>query len=147
MMNCAKVENHKCASCNTNKIITAQEKGRIYRLNNPSGKKFCKVQIDGCYIDSKQGKRCDYLIIDCERNGFYFVELKGKDLLTAVEQIDQTISYFEGELNGTVYARIVLTKVSVPNIENNPKILKLRRRLKQLSGNLTQKSRQLEETI
>ena len=144
-MNCETVKNHECASCNQKGIITAKEKKCTYRLINKSDKRFCKVKIDGCYI--KEGKKCDYLIIDCERNDFYFIELKGSHLLTAIEQISQTISYFANDLDGTVYARVVLTRVSVPNIANNPKILKLEKRLKKLGGNLKKATIQLVETI
>lgn len=144
-MNCETVENHECASCNRNQIATAREKGRTYRLNNKSRKRLCKVKIDGCYV--KEGRKCDYLIIDCEQNDFYFIELKGSHLLTAIEQIGQTISYFENNLDGTVYARIVSSRFSAPKSYANLKILHLKKRLKKLGGNLIIKSEQLEETI
>lgn len=47
-----------------------------------------KVKIDGC-LDSS-GERCDYLISTQNEN--YFIELKGKNILKALQQIISSIN-------------------------------------------------------
>jgi hypothetical protein len=92
------------------------------------------VDIDGCMI--KNGKRCDFLVIYPENSSVYFVELKGSDLFQAVDQINQSLNILLPYLNNTkINARIVLTKVSVPDIRNSSTLLKFEKRVKLLNGN------------
>ncbi|MCU0289990.1 MAG: hypothetical protein MUF15_26830 [Acidobacteria bacterium] len=68
--------------------ITAEEKHKRFVGENKALRLFSKFKVEDCLI--KVGKRCDFLIIDCEERIAYFIELKGKDLLSAVEQIDHS---------------------------------------------------------
>lgn len=146
MMSCEEFENDKCAQCNCNKIIVAAEKKCKYVLNNLKQEKICKIRIDGCYL--KEGKRCDYLILTCNTQKAFFVELKGNSYLSAVDQILTTIEQFGSKLmNYNINARIVLTKVNVPNLENNPKVNSLKKLLRKKGGTLDKKTIVLEETI
>jgi hypothetical protein len=96
----------------------------------------------------REGSRCDYLVVDCEEERAYFVELKGSDFLHAIKQIDATIDRLQADLSGfSIFARVVATKISVPNLQNNPQVLKMRRRLKSRGGNLDYRTRSIEETI
>ncbi|MEQ8971178.1 MAG: hypothetical protein RIE73_12380 [Coleofasciculus sp. C1-SOL-03] len=147
-----------CTVCSHGKKITAQENKRKYILNNPSGKQVCKVKIDDCVIKSQEQRKCDYLVIICQSDedevedghissgeDLFFVELKGKDLIGAVEQLTQTIEHFKSKITGKVFARVVLSKVPSPkSIEVNPGVIKLRKLLKKYSGNFAYSSRQHE---
>ncbi len=54
---------------------------------NPNQRKVAKITVDGCKI--KDGKRCDFMLVtDTEEN---YIELKGKNVLHACEQIEVTI--------------------------------------------------------
>jgi hypothetical protein len=65
----------------------------------------------------------------------FFIELKGKDLLRALEQINTSIDFISPQLKDfEINARVVVTAVSVPNIQNNPYVLKFRKRIKKLGG-------------
>lgn len=117
-----------------------------YILQNPSRRKVCKVEIDNCVITSQSQRKCDYLMIVCETKDssqpesvdLYFIELKGRDLMSAVEQLTETIKYFQAEkykFTGKVFARAVLSKVPMPKaIESDSKVLALRKLLKKLGG-------------
>lgn len=144
-MTCSEFKGHDCASCNENKDIVARENRSEYRLINLYKEKICKVKIDGCYI--QEGKKCDYLILRCTKKVAYFIELKGCLMLDAVDQITSTIDAMKNTVNKfeSVNGRIVLTKVSVPNIKNNPKILRLEKKLKALNGNLRKETIKLIE--
>ena len=77
----------------------------------------------------------------------YFAELKGKDLLSAIEQLTQTIEYFQSEfsITGKVFARAVLSKVSMPKTsETDARVIKLRKLVKKYRGDFAYGSRQYE---
>jgi len=61
------------------------------RFCKPPTRSARKIRIDGCVI--KNALACDYLIIDW-RERKHFVELKGKDVDYAYEQLEATIPKF-----------------------------------------------------
>lgn len=143
-------ENHnKCTDCSEGKLIVVEENKRKYIFQNLSKKKVCKVKIDGCVIDSQNQRKCDYLIIICELADIYFIELKGRDLISAVEQLTETIKYFQSikyEITGKIFARIVLSKVPMPKaIEVDAKVIALKKLLKKSGGNFDYGSVQFEK--
>lgn len=150
-------ENYQaCTKCSEGKLVVAEENKRKYILQNPYQKKVCKVRIDGCVIPSPSQRKCDYLIIVCEsklaneqESDIYFIELKGRDLISAVEQLTQTIKYFQTEkykITGKVFARLVLSKVVNPkSIEVDSRVIALRKLMKKLGGNFDYGSVQFEK--
>ena len=78
---------------------TAKEKGKEFRLENKSKKTICRVKVDGCLIDDKRTKRCDYLFRICETEKYFLVELKGNSSLSdAVIQISRTFDFINERL-------------------------------------------------
>ena len=154
-------ENHpNCTHCSRRKQILVEENKRKYILKNPSGKQVCRVRVDGCVIKSQNQRKCDYLVIICKSEDevnnnhvssgedLYFIELKGKHLLDAVEQLTQTIEYFKAQFTGKVFARVVLSKSpDVKSTQNSAKVSKLRKLLKKYRGDFAYSSRQYEEQI
>ena len=150
-------ENYRdCTNCSEGKLVVAEENKRKYILQNPYQKKVCKVRIDGCVIPSQSQRKCDYLMIVCEsklaneqESDIYFIELKGRDLISAVEQLTQTIKYFQTEkykITGKVFARAVLSKVVNPkSIEVDSRVIALRKLLKKLDGDFAYGSVQFEK--
>ncbi|MEY3302501.1 MAG: hypothetical protein ACK5RE_09175 [Pseudanabaena sp.] len=150
-------ENYRdCTNCSEGKLVVAEENKRKYILQNPSKKKVCKVRIDGCLVHSQNQRKCDYLMIVCEsklanyqESDIYFIELKGRDLISAVEQITQTINYFQTQkykIMGKVFARVVLSKVVNPkSIEVDSRVIALRKLMKKLGGNFDYGSVQFEK--
>jgi hypothetical protein len=129
------IREHRCTNCGEQPVYVRKEKKSQYRLENPNCRTVCITEIDGCYITD--GIRCDYLAVNYSGLAAYFVELKGSDLLHAVDQIEATINLLRSDLNGfSIFARIVATKIAVPNLRNNPKVLKLQKRLKSRNGDL-----------
>ena len=83
----------RCNVVNKNKIVIAKENKRIFRINNESRFTINKVTVDGCYI--LNGRKCDYLfeIIDNEIKNVFYVELKGKDIEHALDQLETTLKH------------------------------------------------------
>ncbi len=144
-MSCDNFKNHKCSTCDNRKVIVVQQK-RKYTLNNTSEKYVCTVKVDGCLIT--EGARCDYLIINCDESVAYYVELKGKDFLYAIEQITRSIELLSDKINGCkINARIVLTRVPAPDLKNYPKILRFEKLLRGYNGNLRKDTIHLVEQL
>lgn len=145
-MCCDNFEGNECCLCKERDLTVVKEKRCEYRLISKIKKRICKIQIDGCLIID--GIKCDYLLIDCIENKAYFIELKGSDFLHAINQISRSIEYLNNEIsNCSVFARIVLTKVNVPDLKNNPNILKFEKMLKKRGGTLRKETIRMEEKI
>ena len=83
--NCNNLTNNKVVSVSENRIKFTLNNKRLYLIN--------KVVVDNCYI--KDGFRCDYLFEIIKQknviNNVYYLELKGKNILHAVEQLETTL--------------------------------------------------------
>jgi hypothetical protein len=79
----------RCEAKTSSTTIVLAEKGKKAVLNNPRKLPVRKFQIDGCVIT--QGRRCDYLVICTKPNRDIYVELKGQEILYAVEQLEATM--------------------------------------------------------
>jgi hypothetical protein len=128
------------------KIVTCEDARSdtkfIYKNNSKDF--LTKYRVDGCLIKDKNSK-CDYLLLNCTKKISYFIELKGSDLIKAVEQIDRSITVLHQDFNDyTVEARIVLTRVNTTDLKSS-KLISLERRLKKLNGKLIKQTRQLTE--
>lgn len=87
---------NQCNSYNNNKLISIDENRRVLKIKNSSACYINKVKIDDCYI--KVGKRCDYLfeiINGSTIEKVFYVELKGSDIIHAIEQLKATIVHCE----------------------------------------------------
>ncbi|GAB6009165.1 hypothetical protein [Dysgonomonas reticulitermitis] len=129
------------------KIIPIRDKRHKteYRYINKSANHLAKYRVDGGLISS--GKKCDFLLLNCEQKQSYFIELKGSDMSQAIDQIDRSIDLLRHNLTGfAFFARIVLTK-SPPTRVKNTKQVKLEDKLKSLNGGLISRTRLFEEVI
>ena len=93
------------------KIATCEENKKKFTLNNATG--FVKVQIDGGVLSlNDKATRCDFLLFkeeNLKRLIEIFVELKGIDVLKALEQLEGSIQMFAKSNNQ--YAMAVVTKM------------------------------------
>jgi hypothetical protein len=128
------------------KIVTCTDakSSTKYIYQNDSQDILSKYKVDGCLIDDEDSK-CDFLLLNCSKGISYFVELKGSDLIKAVEQIDHSINILHKDFKEySVEARIVLTRVNTTDLKSS-KLIRLESRLKKLNGKLIKQTRQLTE--
>ena len=122
--------------CDTREIIViSDKKSTQWTFRNPTKRCVCLIQIDGCVIENQEVKKCDYLFLVCgqknEKSAF-LVELKGKKLEHALEQLLSTIQQLQENLTGFhICARVATTKV--PKILS-PKAEKTEKQLHKLLG-------------
>ncbi|THD32283.1 hypothetical protein [uncultured Flavobacterium sp.] len=76
--------------CSKSKV--ASENGKRFEIN--SNEDFTRIRIDGCLIASQNVEKCDFGFVRHSNDDFYFVELKGKEIEKAYNQILNTIDYF-----------------------------------------------------
>lgn len=107
-----------CSRLRTDKLICVEENGRKFSLINKQQCEVTQTRVDGCAI--KKGKACDYSFeIHGKSNRIMYVELKGKNVAYACEQIMATIKFFEsGHLSKKREAYIVSSKVR-PQMRTN----------------------------
>jgi hypothetical protein len=118
---------------------------REYIGKNPNKKELMGLRIDDCLIT--EGQKCDFLLININDKTLYFIELKGSDLVKAIDQIDRTLDILLSKIeHQTVHGRVVLSRVSTPDLVSS-RYIKLKKRLKDLNGTLEQKSVLMEEII
>lgn len=77
----------ECTTQTKQKIITFSEKRSTLILNNTNQVEVTCIVVDGCEITS--GIRCDHLMLAKEIE--HFIELKGQDLMHAIEQLIASI--------------------------------------------------------
>lgn len=93
------------------KQVSVSENGKTYSLPLNPPKDSAVYQIDGEIISV--GKKCDKLVavLDNQFGASIFVELKGKDVAHAIDQLESTLNheYFKTNKNNkdVVRARIV----------------------------------------
>lgn len=82
------------SKCKKNaKTIVCSEKKKRYVAHNNNNHNVYQYQIDGDIISSTDTRnRCDYLLEDETTKCAYLIELKGRHLLHALEQIESTIN-------------------------------------------------------
>ena len=129
------------------KVVTFKDKGSAtYKYPNKDNNHLAKYRVDGGLIADK-GKKCDYLLLNCERKSSYFIELKGSDISHAIDQIERSIDELKKNLpNFSVFARIVLTRVNTTHLIDC-KLKKLEKKVELLNGNLMKSSGSFEEPV
>ncbi|MBW1649969.1 MAG: hypothetical protein JRJ44_04730 [Deltaproteobacteria bacterium] len=92
----------KCSKINNNKIISTYENHKAFIINNVGLRIISKVKVDGCLITDDR-IRCDYLFeIDEPIRKVIYLELKGKNVNKAYEQLEATIGYLKKRHNSKV---------------------------------------------
>ncbi len=114
-----------------------------YRAKNPRRRRVTVFCVDGCCIKNREA--CDFLML-ADDNEAWLIELKGRDVAKAIQQIHATLDQFEHALRPrTIHARVVPTRVPAPRIIASDE-MKLRKRLGGKDRYKCQ-ARVLEETI
>jgi len=115
-------------------VSTPSENGKKFTIVLPKGNKeeFLRIKIDKGLLNEidQLTKKCDYGFIRGKTCDYYFVELKGADINSAVEQLISTIKYFKKEYHlesKNTYAFVVSSGLPA---SANLKFLKLVERFK-----------------
>lgn len=125
-------------------IIVSSEQGRQHRAVNSDRCFVTHYQIDGAVI--RTGLRCDYLLINEDKSDAYLIELKGADIVHAVDQLEATAQTLKLALqNYHIKYRLVYTKARTHALMET-KFIKFRQRHGK-PGEFLHRENTLEETI
>lgn len=98
-----------CISLTKDSQIKFEENKRKIIFQNPSRRSYKKVKVDGCAI--KTGQKCDDLLVSQDEYEERYVELKGIDVMHAIDQLEQTILKI-GEFDNNRHSYVICTNVS-----------------------------------
>lgn len=101
-----------CTAKVNDSIIVVQDgnKPRRVYFKNPKKRKINKTKVDGCAI--QKGKRCDFLLVDHKKTEYY-VELKGKKIEEACDQITESIKKLSSDIDAPKYSFVICTRSSL----------------------------------
>lgn len=125
------------------KIKFEENKRKIIFLN-PDRKDYKRVQVDGCAIDDKVTLRCDKLLVSADEHEERYVELKGTDVMHAIDQLESTIVRL-GEFDDNRHAYVISTNVAPAyTTKIQQKVLQFKRKY---NSELVVKEKQLEVAL
>lgn len=111
--------------------VVCKERGKKYNLVNDEQYPIALFHMDGGILrDEKTVSKCDFLYVIYDPNcpTAIFVELKGKDIKHAVDQLNASLErYGKAMEKRRICARIICS--SVPRLFNDPIVKKLKRKL------------------
>lgn len=130
-----------------NQKIPVEENGKRYYINNLNHECIAKVKIDGGLISSSENSKADYMVIRCDHNIIYIIELKGSDVKKACSQILSTLKILT-TLIGTasIHARIICSRVPAPALRSSEHVV-LDKYCKKMNGRLDIKVREYTEVF
>lgn len=110
-----------CSKDYLDPLIVVEENKRKFTIHNPGKKPVKRVKVDGCLIKDKR-QRCDYLFeIGRVCHCVIYLELKGKDIEHAFNQLVSTLEQLKSRHRGlTKICHIVASRVSLkgPKFQN-----------------------------
>ena len=89
-----------CVKFKSDSLIVFSENKSKITFENPDHNTYRAIQVDGCVFSAEDGHKCDKLLESEEYADQYFVELKGGDSSTAVNQLKVTIDKMQPRLSG-----------------------------------------------
>lgn len=103
------------------RIVFKDTKGgqSTYIALNSSCKKVCKISIDG-YLINHERKKCDFGLWVENNNKLFLIELKGRRVEDAIEQLYATHRFFCANYrdeNFNYSFRIVASRINAPNLK------------------------------
>ena len=100
-------------------IVSRDKKNPQYHKGINADKAYVThYQIDGVVI--KNGSRCDFLLMNEDKQTAYLIELKGSDLVKAAEQLEATERALKNELlNYNLRYRIIANKCKTHEIASS----------------------------
>lgn len=99
-------QNEKCIETTNVTLIQVEEIGRKATFQNTKRENYLKIEVDGCVMVNR--KAADWLIVKPDV-GSIIIELKGRDVEHAVNQISETAKFLmeNKDLSGKFSALIV----------------------------------------
>ena len=123
---------------------TAEENGR--KLTLSGSKNFCLLRVDGCWVDGSEQKKCDFIMFCCDSKRAFITEIKGKNIVKACEQIENTYRLLPKEVQTNYKLEGCIIASRVPKTDT--RLARIKDRLKrELRLDIQQQSRQMTISV
>ena len=101
--------------------FTSTENRCTHVGNNINRQMIRQFKVDGEVIASSDpSPRCDYLLLNDDARTSYYIELKGSDLIKAIEQIENTIALLSHSIPEYAIRRRIIFRTGTHGIQTRP---------------------------
>lgn len=107
------------------KTFVSSEHTKRHIAHNLNHNSIYQYRVDGDLITHEKQLRCDFLLENEDTKRVYFIELKGSDLIHAVEQVENTIRLFSQIIEGYAVLPRIVCRSNTHNLQLS-KVLKFR---------------------
>lgn len=114
----------QCISKRNCKIISVQENGMKFTIENNSRFDVDQIKVDGCLIEDHLEK-CDWAFRIISENKVLYVELKGADIKKAISQLESTINKTD-EYFKLYNKECYIVSSRVPALDHDLRVSKIR---------------------
>ena len=102
-------------------VFTSTENRCTHIGHNINRHMIRQFKVDGEVIASGDpSPRCDYLLLNDEAKTSYYIELKGSDLIKAIEQIENTIAMLSQSIPEYAILRRIIFRTGTHGIQTRP---------------------------
>jgi len=115
-----------CVEMRSDSLIVFSENKSKITFENPDHNTYRAIQVDGCVFNAADGHKCDNLLESEEYADQYFVELKGSDSSTAVNQLKATIDKMPPRLAGAKRMAFAVFSNTCPKNDSNRQAIQKR---------------------
>ncbi len=135
-------EYEHCSEVKTHRTISVEERGKKLVIRNPQMRRIRQVRVDHCL--PIVGAKCDWLFEIPVLRAVYYVELKGRDIKHALEQVLATVNHhFFVQRHAEYQKHCIIVSSQVPSM--TPSIQKLKKQCREMArGHLKIKTRQYQ---
>jgi hypothetical protein len=113
-----------------------EEKGKSIVFENPDNMEVVCYRVDGGIVGQDSCK-CDNLLLFVDNRQAIFIELKGVNVLHALEQINTAVNLLGKDLSDFEWHGRIIASSCIPNIQNDSKFVVLLKDLKKHNSNAT----------
>ena len=99
----------------TRSTPSVTEKGKTFQLDNRNKREVACIKIDDCVFKQADGIKCDYLFEVESKKQLFYVELKGSDIVKAINQIIETLKQTSASYPGWIYDARVVASGKIPS--------------------------------
>jgi len=110
---------NECITTVTHKNIVFSDKNSrcVFRIKNDQQRQIERHQVDGCLIKGEELKKCDWLAVDVASSSEIYIELKGKNIDKAVEQLCTSVEQLSTNKKTKKLAYVIATRCPLSSAE------------------------------
>lgn len=127
--------------------VAIEENGKKIIFINKNKECLAHIKVDGGLINTSDEKKVDDILIRCNFNILYIIELKGGHVDRAYQQVLNTMRLIKEKISGAIInVRIIVSRTKTPDLCTSAK-RKIQDLCRKNNGNMIIKTRKHEEHL